>query len=61
MLATCIEREILRVTIFHPSMIGTPTNRSGVMQGLMLTVWPSLGVVLQGPLRKYRGISDGAP
>jgi uncharacterized protein YbjT (DUF2867 family) len=55
---TIVALGFARVSIFHPSMILTPTNRYGVTQGLMLAVWPSLGVVLQGPLRKYRGISD---
>lgn len=46
-----------RVSFFQPSMILTPTNRYGFSQGLMLAVWPSLSVVLQGGLRKYRGIN----
>jgi uncharacterized protein YbjT (DUF2867 family) len=45
-----------RVSFFQPSMILTPTNRYGLMQGLMLVVWPLLSGVLQGGLRKYRGI-----
>lgn len=44
-----------RVSFFQPSMILTPANRYGFMQGLMLAVWPSLSTVLQGGLRKYRG------
>jgi uncharacterized protein YbjT (DUF2867 family) len=46
-----------RVSFFQPSMILTQTNRYGFSQGLMLAVWPSLSVVLQGGLRKYRGIN----
>jgi uncharacterized protein YbjT (DUF2867 family) len=46
-----------RVSFFQPSMILTPTNRYGLMQGLMLVVWPALSVVLLGSLRKYRGIA----
>lgn len=46
-----------RVSFFQPSMILTPTNRYGLMQGLMLAVWPALSVVLQGGLRQYRGIA----
>jgi len=45
-----------RLSVFHPSMILTPANRYGLLQGLMLQVWPSLKYVLLGPLRKYRGI-----
>jgi uncharacterized protein YbjT (DUF2867 family) len=45
------------VSFFQPSMILTPTNRYGLMQGLMLSVWPALSWVLQGGLRKYRGIN----
>ena len=44
-----------RVSFFQPSMILTPTNRYGFMQGMMLAVWPALSGVLQGGLRKYRG------
>jgi uncharacterized protein YbjT (DUF2867 family) len=46
-----------RTSFFQPSMILTPTNRYGFSQGVMLAVWPSLSVVLQGSLRKYRGIN----
>jgi uncharacterized protein YbjT (DUF2867 family) len=45
-----------RLSLFQPSMILTPTNRYGLMQGAMLAVWPSLNPVLAGPLRKYRGV-----
>jgi uncharacterized protein YbjT (DUF2867 family) len=45
-----------RVSFFQPSMILTPTNRYGFLQGLMLAVWPAISVVLQGGLRKYRGV-----
>ena len=46
-----------RTSFFQPSMILTPTNRYGFSQGVMLAVWPSLSAVLQGGLRKYRGIN----
>jgi uncharacterized protein YbjT (DUF2867 family) len=46
-----------RTSFFQPSMILTPTNRYGFMQGLMLAVWPALSVVLVGGLRKFRGIN----
>ncbi len=45
-----------RLSLFQPSMILTPTNRYGLMQGAMLAVWPHLNPVLAGPLRKYRGV-----
>ena len=45
-----------RLSLFHPSMILTPTNRYGVSQGITLAVWPLLRPLLSGPLRKYRGI-----
>ncbi len=45
-----------RLSLFQPSMILTPTNRYGVMQGITLAVWPKLQPALAGPLRKYRGI-----
>ena len=46
-----------RLSLFQPSMILTPTNRYGLLQGLTLAVWPKLLPVLAGPLRKYRGIA----
>jgi uncharacterized protein YbjT (DUF2867 family) len=45
-----------RLCLFQPSMILTPTNRYGLLQGAMLAVWPHLNPVLAGPLRKYRGV-----
>lgn len=45
-----------RLSIFQPSMILTPTNRYGILQGITLTVWPLLKPLLFGGLRKYRGI-----
>ncbi len=45
------------VHLFRPSMILTPTNRYGVMQAIVLKVWPLLDFLLIGPLRKYRGVS----
>ncbi len=45
-----------RLSLFHPSMILTPTNRYGFVQGLTLTVWPWLKPLLAGGMRKYRGI-----
>jgi len=48
--------EFERLSLFHPSMILTPTNRYGLSQGVILKVWPLLTPLLQGGLRKYRGI-----
>lgn len=45
-----------RLSLFHPSMILTPTNRYGLSQGLTLLFWPLLKPLLQGPMRKLRGI-----
>ena len=46
-----------RLSLFHPSMILTPTNRYGVVQAITLVVWPWLHPLLAGSLRKYRGIA----
>jgi uncharacterized protein YbjT (DUF2867 family) len=48
--------EFERLSLFHPSMILTPTNRYGISQAITLAVWPMLAPVLAGPLRKFRGI-----
>ena len=48
-----------RFSVFQPSMILTPTNRYGFMQGLTLKVWPMLGPLLSGRFSKYRGIPVG--
>jgi len=45
-----------QLSLFHPSMILTPNNRYGFTQALTLAVWPKLNLLLQGPLRKYRGV-----
>lgn len=45
-----------RLSIFQPSMILTPTNRYGISQGIMLSIWPYLNPLLLGGLKKYRGI-----
>lgn len=45
-----------RLSIFEPSMILTPTNRYGFIQGVMLTIWPWLHPLLVGSLKKYRGV-----
>jgi uncharacterized protein YbjT (DUF2867 family) len=46
-----------RLSLFQPSMILTPTNRYGIVQGLALALWPKLDVVLRGAWRKYRGVA----
>ncbi len=45
-----------RLSLFHPSMILTPSNRYGVSQAVTLAVWPKLKPLLLGPLRKLRGV-----
>lgn len=45
-----------QLSIFHPSMILTPTNRYGLTQAIVLKLWPLLSVALIGPLRRFRGI-----
>lgn len=46
-----------RFSIFEPSMILTPTNRYGILQGITLMLWPLLNPLLVGGLRKYRGVN----
>jgi len=48
--------EFSRLSIFQPSMILTPENRYGLVQGLTLAVWPLLEPLLAASLRKYRGV-----
>lgn len=45
-----------RFSIFEPSMILTPSNRYGILQGITLMLWPILNPLLIGGLRKYRGV-----
>ncbi|MFK7905027.1 MAG: NAD(P)H-binding protein [Chitinophagales bacterium] len=45
-----------RFSVFQPSMILTPTNRYGFLQGVTLKLWPLLKPLLGGGFRKYRGI-----
>ena len=56
-----LERELeamafARLSLFHPSMILTPTNRYGATQALTLALWPRLYPALAGPWRKLRGV-----
>ncbi|MFK8104924.1 MAG: NAD(P)H-binding protein [Saprospiraceae bacterium] len=51
-----IALEFESFNIFQPSMILTPENRYGILQGITLAVWPLLRPLLFGSLRKYRGI-----
>jgi uncharacterized protein YbjT (DUF2867 family) len=46
-----------RTSFFQPSMILTPTNRYGPLQGIVLALWPALSTVMVGGLRKFRGIN----
>jgi uncharacterized protein YbjT (DUF2867 family) len=46
----------LHLRLVQPSMILTPTNRFGPVQGVLLAVTPLAAPLLVGPLRKYRGI-----
>ncbi len=48
--------EFPRLSLFHPSMILTPSNRYGVGQAITLAVWPKLRPLLLGPLRRFRGV-----
>lgn len=45
-----------RLSLFHPSMILTPTNRYGFTQAVALKLWPHLDLVFSGPLKRYRGV-----
>ena len=51
-----IELKFDRLSIFQPSMILTPTNRYGFLQGLTLAIWPMLNFLLLGSLRQFRGV-----
>lgn len=44
------------LSLFQPSMILTPTNRYGLMQGVTLAVWPWFDAILHGGLKKFRGV-----
>ncbi|WP_426357714.1 hypothetical protein ACPUVO_14825 [Pseudocolwellia sp. HL-MZ19] len=46
-----------RLSLFHPSMIMTPTNRYGLSQALTLKVMPWLDPILIGSFNKYKSIS----
>jgi uncharacterized protein YbjT (DUF2867 family) len=50
------ELNFLRLSVFQPSMILTPTNRYGFSQGLLLMIWPHLNFVFQGALKKFGGV-----
>jgi uncharacterized protein YbjT (DUF2867 family) len=45
-----------RLSLFHPSVILTPTNRYGMSQAIVLAITPRLTPLLIGSARKYRGI-----
>ena len=57
-----LERDIAamgfpRTSIFRPSMLITPNNRYGLMQGILLKVMPVLDPLLLGPWKRYRSIT----
>lgn len=45
-----------RLSLFHPSMILTPSNRYGVSQAIALAVTPIVSPLLMGGLQRFRGI-----
>ncbi|XQW83576.1 NAD(P)H-binding protein [Thalassotalea piscium] len=45
-----------RLSLFHPSMIITPTNRYGLSQAFFLSVMPLINPLLIGSLSKFRSI-----
>lgn len=47
-----------RLSLFHPSMIMTPSNRYGVTQAIALATWPAMSTLMHGPMKKFRGISS---
>ena len=48
--------EFERLSLFQPSVIRTPKNRYGLMQGLTLAATRVLNPLLMGGLSRYRGI-----
>ena len=46
-----------RLSLFHPSMIVTPTNRYGIAQAIALAATRLVNPLLFGRLRKFRGIN----
>jgi uncharacterized protein YbjT (DUF2867 family) len=46
-----------RLSLFHPSMIMTPTNRYGITQAISLWAMPWIDPLLAGSWRRYRGIA----
>ena len=47
-----------RLSLFHPSIIMTPTNRYGLSQGITLAVMPYIDPLLIGKLNKFRSITS---
>lgn len=45
-----------RTSFFRPSMLMTPTNRYGFLQGTLLALFPLIDPLLAGPLSRYRSI-----
>jgi uncharacterized protein YbjT (DUF2867 family) len=44
------------LSLFHPSMIITPTNRYGLTQAITLSVMPVIDPLLVGTLNRYRSV-----
>jgi hypothetical protein len=51
------ERGFERLSMFHPSMIITPTNRYGLSQAFTLSVMPLLDPLSIGSFNNFRSIS----
>ena len=45
-----------RASFFRPSLLVTPANRYGLMQGVALAVFPLIDPLLVGPLSRFRSI-----
>jgi len=52
------ELEFERLSLFHPSMIITPTNRYGLSQAITLAVMPFIDPLLFGKFNKFRSITS---
>ena len=48
--------ELDRLSLFHPSMPMTPTNRYGFARGVVLSRWTTLSRAMRGGTGKYRSI-----
>lgn len=55
--AALMALEFDRLSLFHPSMIITPTNRYGISQAIALALVPFIDPLLIGSMNKFRSIS----